>query len=80
MGLKQSFLNLIQADEPALKDPGPFLAKVVSHQDPEFMGSLQVELLKTTTSGNEPGKAGQTFHARYITFCWANTRLVNRKK
>ena len=66
MGLKQSFLNLIQADEPALKDPGPFLAKVVSHQDPEFMGSLQVELLKTTTSGNEPGKAGQTFHARYL--------------
>jgi len=31
---------------PSKPDPGPFLARVVSHQDPSFMGSLQVELLR----------------------------------
>jgi hypothetical protein len=31
---------------PAKPDPGPFLARVVSHQDPSFMGNLQVELLR----------------------------------
>ena len=31
---------------PPAPDPGPFLAKVVSHQDPSFMGTLQVELLR----------------------------------
>jgi hypothetical protein len=31
---------------PPAPDPGPFLAKVISHQDPSFMGTLQVELLR----------------------------------
>jgi hypothetical protein len=66
MSLTEQFLNLIQADGPAPKDPGPYLAKVVSHQDPSFMGNLQVELLKSTTSGNEPQKDGQLFTARYL--------------
>jgi hypothetical protein len=31
---------------PTKPDSGPFLARVISHQDPEFMGSLQVEILR----------------------------------
>jgi hypothetical protein len=37
---------------PGKPDPGPFLAKVVSHQDPSFMGSLQVELLRPIGNDN----------------------------
>lgn len=33
-------------------DSGPYLARVVSHLDNKFMGSLKVQLIKTTTSGD----------------------------
>jgi hypothetical protein len=38
---------------------GPFLAKIVSHLDPSFMGSLEVTLLRD--SGNIPGEDSQTY-------------------
>jgi hypothetical protein len=38
---------------PPAPDPGPFLAKVVSHQDPSFMGTLQVELLRPIGNNND---------------------------
>jgi hypothetical protein len=43
--------------------PGPFLAKVVSHLDPSFMGSLEVTLLRRV--GNTIGDDSQTYVVRY---------------
>lgn len=45
---------------------GPYEAIVVSHLDPEYMGTLQVDLLKYTGSGNNPERTGQIFPVRYL--------------
>ena len=45
--------------EPA-KNPGPFIARVVKHADPYYLGGLEVELLKTTEAGNAGETLGQT--------------------
>lgn len=42
---------------------GPFLAKVISHQDPNYMGTLEVELLRE--SGNTPSE-GQLHQVKYM--------------
>jgi len=42
---------------------GPFLAKVVGHLDPSFMGGLEVTLLKK--DGNSVGDGGQTYGVRF---------------
>ena len=47
-----------------LKNPGPYLAKIVSHLDPQYMGTLQVELLHDV--GNMPERTGQLFQVRYL--------------
>jgi hypothetical protein len=44
--------------------PGPFLAKVVSHLDPNYMGALEVQLLHEV--GNDPGKEGQLHVVKYM--------------
>ena len=49
-----------------IPDPGPFEARVVSHLDPHYMGTIHVELLKKTTSGNDGATPGQTFDAKYL--------------
>jgi len=36
------------------RDPGPYIATVVSHLDTKFMGSLKVRLDRTMTAGNNP--------------------------
>ena len=46
--------------------PGPYLAKVVSFVDSEYMGTLQVQLLKTTTTGNSNFANGSMYQARYL--------------
>jgi len=43
---------------------GPFLAKVVSHLDPSYMGSLEVQLEHEV--GNSPAKEGQLHVVRYM--------------
>lgn len=45
-------------------NPGPFLAKVVSHLDPTYMGSLEVQLLHEV--GNDPNKEGQLHIVKYM--------------
>ena len=45
-------------------NPGPFLAKVISHLDPTYMGSLEVQLLHEV--GNDPGSEGQTSVVKYM--------------
>ena len=39
--------------------PGPFLAKVVSHLDPSYMGSLEVEILGPVGGGSISGQVHQ---------------------
>lgn len=43
--------------------PGPFLAKVVSHLDPTYMGGLEVEILRT--AGNDSSE-GQLHQVKYM--------------
>jgi hypothetical protein len=43
--------------------PGPFLAKVISHLDPSYMGGLEVEILRA--SGNDSSE-GQLHQVKYM--------------
>ena len=45
---------------------GPYEAIVVNHLDPGYMGTLEVELLKNTGSGNNPERSGQLHTVRYL--------------
>jgi hypothetical protein len=45
-------------------DPGPFLAKIVSHLDPSYMGILEVQLLREV--GNNEDATGQLHHVKYM--------------
>jgi hypothetical protein len=51
--------------------PGPFLAKVVGHLDPSFMGGLQVTLLRR--DGNLIGDANQTYTVHFATPFYGST-------
>jgi uncharacterized protein (DUF2345 family) len=46
------------------QDPGPFLAKVVSHLDPNYMGALEVQLLHEV--GNDEDREGQLRTVKYL--------------
>ena len=45
---------------------GVYLARVVNNLDPTYMGSLEVEILKFTESGNLPENEGQIFTVKYM--------------
>jgi len=47
------------------KNPGPFIARVIKHADPYYLGGLEVELLKTTEVGNQGETLGQTATVYY---------------
>lgn len=49
-----------------IPDPGPYLAKVVNHLDSKFMGSLEVELLKVSASGNTAEGTGEIITVKYM--------------
>jgi hypothetical protein len=46
--------NFIAADS-AINRPGPYLARVISHLDPTYMGTLEVEILRPGGGGNGTG-------------------------
>lgn len=46
-------------------NPGPYLARVIKHADPYYLGGLEVELLKTTEAGNVGETLGQTVICYY---------------
>ena len=48
------------------KAGGPYEAIVTNHLDPTYMGTLEVELLKNTGSGNNPERTGQLHVVRYL--------------
>jgi len=66
MAWLNTLVEKISADFPDPPNPGPFEARVISHLDPHFMGTIQVELLKKTTAGNDGATPGQTFNAKYL--------------
>jgi hypothetical protein len=47
-------------------NPGIYVGIVVNHLDPKFGGSLEIELIKTTESGNMSARTGQTVTATYM--------------
>lgn len=52
-------------------ETGPYLAKVVSHLDPSYMGSLEVTLLRR--QGNTIGDDNQTYIVRYASPFFGST-------
>jgi len=53
-------------DKMRTQNAGPFEAIVVNVLDSQYMGRLQVELLKQTASGNQPETTGQLYEAKYL--------------
>ena len=51
---------------PAIHNPGPYVAKVISHVDPRHSGDLRVELQTNKFSGNDKNEEGQIITARYL--------------
>lgn len=47
-----------------LTNPGPYLAKIISHLDPTYMGKLQVQLLREI--GNDDSQEGQTHSVSFL--------------
>lgn len=47
------------------RSAGPYIARVVKHADPYYLGGLEVELLKTTEAGSIGETFGQTTIAYY---------------
>ena len=45
--------------------PGPYIARVIKHADPYYLGGLEVELLKITEAGSIGETLGQTTIAYY---------------
>lgn len=60
-----------------LSSPGPYLAKVVSHLDPTYMGVLEVELLHE--SGNDSLEEGQLHYVQYLSPFVGQTSLAHVK-
>jgi|TARA_B110000908_G_scaffold8286_1_gene10250 hypothetical protein len=55
-----------QAKVSSFDGPGPYVAIVRNHLDTEYMGRIEVELLKTTTEGNIPNAAGEVVPVSYL--------------
>ncbi len=49
-----------------MKGSGPYLGRVVNHLDPEYMGSIEVEILKITESGNAEESSGFLVPCKYL--------------
>ena len=51
-----------------MKGNGPFLGRIRNHLDSDFMGRLEVEILKTTQAGNEDSdtSSGYTIPCTYV--------------
>lgn len=49
-----------------MKSSGPYLGKIVNHLDSEYMGALEVEILKINESGNPEGGSGYLLPCYYV--------------
>jgi hypothetical protein len=59
------------------RNPGPYLARVIKHADPYYLGGLEVELLKTTEAGNIGETLGQTAIVYYASPFYGITQSAN---
>ena len=59
---------------------GPFEAIIVNNLDPKYMGTLQVELLKSTGSGNQQNRSGQVIEASYLSPFYGVTPVASASK
>ncbi len=59
---------------------GPFEAIIVNNLDPKYMGTLQVELLKSTGSGDQQGRSGQVIEASYLSPFYGVTPVASASK
>jgi len=59
------------------RNPGPYLARVIKHADPYYLGGLEVELLKTTEAGNIGETLGQTTIVYYASPFYGITQSAN---
>ena len=66
--------NNVRSSELYLNDPGPYLARVVSHGDATYMGMIQVELLNDV--GNPiPELTGHVIYVSYLSPFYGVTSL-----
>jgi len=49
-----------------MKTSGPYLGKIANHLDSEYMGSIEVEILKISESGNPEGGSGYFLPCYYV--------------
>ena len=51
-----------------MKGNGPFIGRIANHLDSNFMGRLEVEILKATEAGNEDSEtsSGYTIPCDYV--------------
>jgi hypothetical protein len=68
--MAENFRKGANADTP---DAGPFLAKVVSHLDPSYMGTLEVQIL--LESGNDEDREGQLRTVKYLNPFYGSTSI-----
>jgi len=52
---------------------GPYIGRVISHLDKNYMGTLEVEILKATGSNNDTRADGQTFQVKYASPFYGQT-------
>lgn len=56
---------------------GPFEAVVVSHLDPNYMGTLKVDLLRKNKAGSLPERVGTTIEVNYLSPFYGVTNSVH---
>jgi len=49
-----------------VEGPGPYMAIVRNHLDSEYMGAIEVELLKSNSEGNTPDATGEVVPVSYL--------------
>ena len=64
----------VSSNAVSASSPGPFLAKVVSHLDPNYMGSLEVEIQRPV--GNTTSE-GQLHQVKYMSPFYGATNIGN---
>lgn len=55
-----------QPQQRKVEGPGPYVAIVRNHLDPQYMGTIEVELLKTSSEGNTTGVTGELVPVSYL--------------
>lgn len=59
------------------KDPGPYVARVVGHLDPSYMGTLEVQLLSSSEVGDEDDVKAQLIRVKYASPFYGVTPLAD---